>query len=200
MALSVVSISNIALTRIGSSRLVESVFPVDGSDESNVLNLHYEAVRDQVLEDFPWPFARKYATLGLIEEAASQPWANQWGFSYAIPSDCITIRRLATGLGPATYAPPPFEVGDAVILTNEAEAVAEYTYRVTDPAKFTPSFSSAVSWLLAHEIAMPLSVSDGIRERAMRNYGIQLSMARAASANHGQDPDPPESQYVRARD
>lgn len=50
-----IEICNIALSRIGNSRSINSM--TEASKEANQCSLHYEQCRDAVLSDFPWNFA-----------------------------------------------------------------------------------------------------------------------------------------------
>src|SRR5687768_843028 len=87
MPSSVIGIYNQALSALGLDADVQDV--AEDSPESRTCNLFYEDVRDQVLRDFPWPFARKVAVLALV---AGTP--NEWGYQYRYPSDALAIRRI----------------------------------------------------------------------------------------------------------
>jgi hypothetical protein len=43
-----------------------------------------------VLRDFDWSFARRYTTLGLVEEDPNTDWA----YVYRYPSDCLSVRSI----------------------------------------------------------------------------------------------------------
>jgi hypothetical protein len=219
--MTLIELYNLALARIAISKLVTS--PTDSKAE--VLNVFYPNCRDRVLEEFPWGFAQRHAALALAASATDDPvpqWAGRWAYGFAVPSDAVVVRSVTwppsvTTAGSALSPPEEFEsragllrgripfeleedgAGAKLILTNLPDAVAVYTFRQTDVTRFPPSFASALAWLLASEVAAALSLSDGVREKAVREYESALSRATANDANHRQDAPEPDSEFVTAR-
>jgi hypothetical protein len=198
MAVSRVEICNMALARIGVSAFIEDI-DSEPSTEAQACRLFFDAARDRLLAEFNWPFARRYAALQLIDQADDQPWANDWPFKYQYPPDCIAVRRIVTALGPNDPNPPPFDVGEGVIYTNQEKAIALYTARVVSTAKFPPLFVSALAWLLAWELGMPLAVDPKMRAAAIQGYNMDLSVAAAKAANESQPHEGPDPEFIRAR-
>lgn len=196
-------IANLALIRIGVSKTITDV-DTESSTEARLIRLAWDNERDAVLEDFPWPFARKYVTLGLTGGSSTTAVNNDWQYSYGYPSDCLFARRLVTVAGRNNTAPPPFVIGQdddgQLIFTDESEAVLEYTARVLDPSRFTALFSSALAWKIAATVATPLSRVKDIMTAAERGYAIEISRARARALNESQQDDAAESEFIRARD
>lgn len=198
--ISEVSICNMALARCGVTLFIESVG--EASQQASVCNLFYVPVRDRVLQAWPWPFARRYARL---QELGSPP--SCWRYRYHYPSDCLKVRRLVPDgeLGQGAGAPVPFEIGEAeasaarAILTDLEMAEAEYTARITDVALFPESFTSALAWALAAEIAIPLTTDMNRAQLAQRMYAQALLEAGADCLNEGVDGPPPESGFIGAR-
>lgn len=195
--LSVVNICNVALSRIGISNQISSIS--EQSNEAVMCSLHYEHVRDRVLRDHPWPFARRLVTLALVSEDEDR----QWTYWYRYPAAAIAVRRIANSIDALGHRPTPFAIGGdsagLLVMTDQEEAVGEYTARVTDPTRFDPIFASAVGWLLASEIAMPLAVKDSLRERALQMYHLEISAATANAGNEQQPTEPPDSEFERSR-
>jgi hypothetical protein len=199
MAQSVIQICNIALGRVGISRAIDDLN--EASEEARACRLHYEPCRDRLLRELPWPFALRFVALPLV---ATDPNAS-WGFAYRFPSDVISLESLERPAGSIGRAGRmPFELGGdsagRLIYTDQQDAVARVIRRVEDPTQFDPAFASTLSWLLASEIAMPLSVSTSLREQAVRMYMAELSAARAHARNES-EPDRrfDESSFVTAR-
>jgi hypothetical protein len=205
MATSAVAISNLALSRIGISAAIAALS--ESSQEAVACNACYEQVRDEVLRDFPWPFARTFVALGLVTEAAEEddlpPWGNDWAYAYRFPSDCIKARRITTGDRTGNTR-VPFQLGNdasgRLIYTDEADAVLVYTKRFTDPAHFDPTFASAVAWRMAVELAAPLARSAAERERAEASYRNTLLQAQTDALNEEVDDDPGEASWITARE
>lgn len=173
------------------------------SNEARACNLHYATALDELLREFNWPFARRYATLSLIEEADAQPWSEQWSYMYGLPVDAIAVRRILNGSSRIDTDPVPFQIAfdgnDTVLFTDQSPASVEYTARVTDPNRFDIHFSMALSWLLASKIAKPLSRSDREQEAAIQKAAIMLKVAEGHSANYGRSDKAPDSEFIRSR-
>jgi len=199
MATTAVSICNIALSRIGVSKVIEDL--EEDSTEADVCETHYDAVRDAVLADFPWPFATRYATLALDEAADDQEWAPEWGYSYRYPTDCLRVLRIVAASNRRSNI--PYAIGSdedgLLIFTDEAEPVIVYTHRNEDPTQYPPAFVSAFAWRLAEEIAMTLAVSEALRARAEERYVRALTQAQANAFNEERSDDNPADEFIQAR-
>lgn len=202
MSTSVVQICNTALARIGVSNFISSID--ESSTEAAVCKVLYESVRDRVLREHPWGFASVYTPLALVAEAdETASWAEQWDYAYRYPSDALVVRKILSVLGKLEPVAIPYSVGrDAVgrlIFTDEKDAKIEYTSRVEDASQFDPSFASVVAWLLASEIAMPLSALDGIRKQALQMFAMELDVAKRIAANEGEPLRDVDTEFVRSR-
>lgn len=195
---SVVQICNIALTRIGQSKLIDSL--AERSVAAEMCTLHYEACRDEVLRDFDWPFAEARVALAGI----GQPPSN-WTFRYRLPDNCLKARSIAV---PGTDYPTseqriPFKVvyasGGKAVVTNQEAAELIYTVKVEDSSYFDPLFVSALAWRLAAELAMPLTAKPDNYAAAMRNYKLAVSPAQAVSFNEGQGEPEHISEFEQGR-
>ena len=197
MAFSEVQIANMALSRIGAGQRISALD--EASQEARACDVHFEPMRNVVLEAFPWGFANRYASLGLVEEDPNA----DWDYSYRWPVKCLKPLRIVSGVRPDPD-PPPFSIGHdssgRLIFTNEETATLFYTEEVTDPQWWSASFASALAWRLASEIAFELEASRHLRDSALEMYRQALVEAEVNDL-HGEQPDPlPDSSAVRARD
>ncbi|MFD2232768.1 hypothetical protein [Phaeospirillum tilakii] len=187
MAVSPVSLCNLALVRLGGTTIAALN---EGSKESILCDLLFESSRDATLRDHPWNFATLRRTLASTGNPV-EPWAH----AYAYPVNCLFAREIVNPRG--RQAPPvPFEVagdgsGGRVIYTDLAPAVLLYTARVTDLAACDPLFLEAFSWKLAAELAMPLANNKALMDMAQGQYARLLTVARACDGNEGRT-EPPE--------
>jgi hypothetical protein len=205
-----VGICNLALRRVGAKRTISAL--TESSQEAQVCNAMYPHARDTVLDTSPWPFAMRYADLALVEEDPS----NEWAYSYRYPANCLKIRRIvsASNSQPVRWTDNwrmwnstpqiPFEIGSddqgVLLYTNQQDAQVAYTSKFTDASFFTPLFADAVTWRLAADIAMPLSISDTIRQTCETFYTWALSEAVAAARNEEQLDQQQSSEFTRARE
>ncbi len=191
-----VEIGNLALGYVGVAHEISSLD--EDSTEAEQVKRFYATTRDQVLRDFPWPFARRYVALALVAEDPNDDWA----YSYRYPTDCVRALRLVDGHRIQTTR-IPWEVAsdDAgrLILTDQAEAVLRYIKRIEDPEQFDASFVEALAWRLGSKLAIPLSRSAKERDYALERYRLEISVAQANAANEGETDDDPEPESIRAR-
>lgn len=207
---SVVEICNMALARIGVSSFISNLN--EPSNEARVCSLFYAPMRDFALRDGLWNFAKKQVGLA---DAGTPP--TQWAFKYTLPDDFLKARQIwmpGMPVLPGTYEVPGqtvfvvdsrvrFEIAlsgtQKVLLTNQPEAELIYTARVTDTTLYDPIFVSALSYLLASEIAMPLAVQPNIAKQARDAYVQVMSTAAAHSMNESYEGMPPESELTMIR-
>jgi hypothetical protein len=166
---------NLALSRIGSSQHITDPL-TDESLDAHLVAEHWTEAVLQTLRDFPWPFATKYSTLTLVEGEVADPVNGDWTFAYRKPGDCVFERRIVVPrVGAIDPEPPPMgfshDATGGLILTNEPDAVLEYTARPVCVAfQGDPLFRDAVAWKLASIIAPPLSRMQTVTEMAAAKY------------------------------
>lgn len=193
---SVVEIYNIALASLGVTQQVSSA--TEASTEAAACTLFYVTCRDRVLRDFDWSFARRYFTLGLV---ASDP-NTDWAYAYRYPSDALSIRGIVSTTR-TTPSRTPYTLGSdssgKLIYTDNAEAVARMTVRITDTELFDALFVSALAGLLGSKIAPSLARGPKLAAAAYEMYLVDLAAAQAAAGNEeGQDPAP-DAGSIQAR-
>ncbi len=173
---------NVALSRIGVSKQIAAI-ATDGSEEAYKARLCYAMDVEQVLRDFPWPFATKFAALALVTGAVGAPANADWTYAYRRPTDCVFERRLVRARGDALDpTPPPFALGrDAngpLIFTNQATATLEYTYRVECAATAGDYlFREALVWRHAASLAGPLARSAEVVTMCLEAYRRAIAHA-----------------------
>jgi hypothetical protein len=213
-----VDICNMALSHIGSDAIVSSISPVDGSVESGHCARFYPQARVELLEAHSWRFARKRETLA---ELATNP-SDVWAYAYGLPSDMLVPLRVLSSfvlveagyLAAGAIATPSelalinergsadFDIEGTTLFTNEPEAVLLYRRDITDTSKFTGSFRTALSYLLASFLAGPLiKGSEGAKTGGqLRQVATQVAAAAMAlDANSGSESASIASESIRAR-
>lgn len=192
---------NLALSHLAISKKI--ILETDRSAEANACGDLYNTVRDKTLADFPWPFATKFALLGLVQ---SDP-TTEWAFAYRYPSDCLTLRRIFSGIrNDNLQSRVKYKIGrDAqglLIYTDEAQAEAEYTITTDDAVRYPEDFKMALSFLLAFYIAPRLTQGDPFKlgQRAYQMYKAEVAGAQDTAANEEQPDEQPQSEFMRARD
>lgn len=200
-----VQIWNMALSHLGSGKQVASV--TDRSPEAAACVLFWDQAVAEALGDYPWTFTRKTAALALVEDLREDNPNSEWHYSYRLPSDCVSIRRIPSGIRTDTNGSViRFIEGQddqgSLIYTDLEGAEAEYTYLVTDANKFPAKFAQALSLLLAVYIAP--RVTDGsrtnLREQAAQLYMSTLAKAQSNDSAKGRPDAELDSEFIRERE
>ena len=210
------AICNMALAHLAVGKTITAI--TDGNDQNaKACAAFYDTVRDEVLREFNWPFARRYVTLTLVGGTVDVPVTMDYQYSYRLPTDCLRPRRLLPGTrldapgtrwsfivgsdatGRLLYT--DFPVIDATSTTPQQPQL-EYTTDITAEAQFTSEFSQAVALKLAFYLAPALSQggdSGKLGARAFQLYTATIAQAQASALNE-QVPDPaPESDFILTR-
>lgn len=191
-----VDICNLALSHLGDEAGVVAIEPPDGTQQAAYCGTYYPMARDVLLEAHPWPFAVKRATLAEITNVLD----SDWGYAYTLPTGCMRpLAALLPGVGEQLlgndtdngshpYIVEAADNGSLVLYTNVETAQLRYIAKVTDPAKWSPSFVSCLARLLSSYLAGPILKG----EVGMKVSGAQLQIfereyakATANAANIG---------------
>lgn len=175
-----VSIGNMALANLGSPP-VQSFF--GSSTASRSLNLRYNEARLQALSEAPWNFASMWQ-VGVPLAITSAP---GWSYSFVYPPDALRVFEIHRAAKEEKDI--PFKVTDhpsgsgRVIHTNMPSPTFIYTRDKEDVTSFDWDFIIALSWLLAHKIAMPVTKSKQQRDDALKMYMGLIDKAGARTKN-----------------
>ena len=173
------------------------------SAEASACRVAYDQSVDRLLREFHWPFAQAYVELALVSDETTTPWKTDWAYRYRYPSSAIAIRRIVTGLGRREPSAAPYAIGrdsDGKLIHADIEdAVADITYRETDPALFDPVFASAVSWHIASEICLPLSASEGLRKQALQSFMMDMETAKRIAVNEQREITDVDTELINSR-
>ena len=179
MASSATQIANLALAKLGQKRLT-NIASAD-SNESIWANELYAHARDYVTEqpDIIWRHAKRTQTLA----ETTNDRTGDFTYAYTRPSDCFSFRYILPLCGQFDPRfPIRFECEGDVVYTDEATARGVYVRQITDVTKFTPSFTEAVAWYLAHLLCVPLRMETGLQTQTLSGYYGALRHAVACGA------------------
>jgi len=167
---SAIDISNQALVLLGASPIVSFD---DATTEANVLSIMYATSKAQLLRDYPWRSATKYATLAKSTEKPLDP---QWDHIFAWPDDAVRILKIVGSQYPNDPLPQFKSVGKEIYTRIDGIA-AEYIYDIAEP-----QMDALMSGALADRVAMDLSYTltgSNTRESNMAGrYERKLEEAR----------------------
>ncbi|XAI95349.1 tail tubular protein [Nostoc phage Nsp-JY18] len=170
-------ICNLALGHLGKKRINALD---EALSEARECAQYYDHVRRIMLQSSNWTFARK--RLALAQTTAD--FETRWPYTYTRPSDALAIRRILPPEADRQYGSKkiPFEVREGKVYTILSPAYAEYTFDLTDVARYSPMFIDAMAYRLASFVAGPLTRSDKLQDRMEKKAEIAQSMAVSADA------------------
>ena len=188
-------ICNMALLSLKAETIVN--IDTDKSDEARACKIFYPKVLESIFEEFAWPFAQVQAVLGLYEEDPT----SSWGYAYAYPVDAARVVELPTGVSSCV----PFLIAHGeqgrLIYTDQENAEVVYTKIVTDTSRFPATFTRALSFKLASEIAAPVCDGDLFKlgESAEGKYRSILNTAKRIAQMERSNRPEKDSAMVTAR-
>jgi hypothetical protein len=195
-------IANLALSHLGVGVEISDL-ATENSPEAKACRRFMEPSRRQTLRDFPWTFASKQSSLGLVTVNPT----TEWAYSYTYPSDCLEFRRILSGIRrDSRQTKIPFKIvygtASREIYTDMKDAVGEYTVDVTETGRIPDDCAMAISFRLAAYIAPRVTGGDPFKlgVRALQLYQHEVAMARANSVNEQKDDSEPEAEGIRGRE
>lgn len=198
-ALTVAGVCNMALGYVGERQTIQSLS--DPTAPALACVTFYEETVKACLAQHWWRFATKRETLALSTEER-----DEWGYVYALPSDCLQPQYLWNGARNATrdqLIPFTTELNDAgtnqLLMTDLVDAVLVYTKLLTNPAQWGPAFGKAVAWALAAELALVLPVKPEVAIRVGQQAPLWLERAAALDEAGKQDDPAADPDLIRAR-
>jgi len=173
MAISETKICNLALLKIGATRIASLT---DGTKNAILCNEFYEPTVDEVLRMHPWNCAIARASLSALDDAP----AFGYDYQYTLPTAPYCLRVLQMESLDDT-----FRVEGRVLLTNESSCNIIYIQRITNPTKFDPLLVEAIVTRLATKLAYHIAQSKTLKEQMAEEFNLVLRAARTADAQEG---------------
>ncbi len=173
MAYSITGIANLALIKMGADTI--TAITDTGDEKARKLNAVWEYVRDEVLEEKEWNFAKKRVELAQSVDAP------EFGYDhkYALPSDYLRI--LSHNMPKNT----PYVIEGGYMLTDydntSTGLFIRYIAKIVDPTKYTANFITAVSYRWAAEVCERIT-GGTVKAQAMMQ-GYMMALQRADSLN-----------------
>jgi len=184
-------LSEVGIANMAAALLAE--YPIPSLDHDSPLGRfmarEFGYVRNEMLEAYPWHFAKSRA---LLPVASTPP----FGFlrAYNLPADCLRLLPIRY-MGRHDGELYPYEVESNQVLTDyemNGALPIHYIRRETDPTKFTPLFARALGSRLALLCAQRVTGKASYYQVCLEAYRSALLEAyNADSLSRGT----PESQY-----
>lgn len=175
-----VTICNMALGHLGASRIASLEDP-SISTEAELCDTFFEVAVRQALAEKAWLFATGSKPLFLDNpQASGDP---ELPAAFALPGDVISVHRAFVE---GDSSPLRWERRGNEIVAEQADRIGILaTIYVADPNKWTPTFCSAVSYLLASKLAGPIADNAALANRMEERYERELKRAGVLDAMQG---------------
>jgi len=197
---SVVYICNLALGNIGK----DDIASIDeASAEARACKKFYSIVLDTTLQSYPWRWAGKTASLAQVTN--DKP--NRWLYAYQRPVDCLKVIRVVDE-SMAEYMPygegivsggHAYDIEGQTIYCDLSPAYLQYTQKITDPTKFPPMFTDALSMALSARIAYPITRDLKVRADAVTLASQAMETAKSLDANEVRETSDWPAENIEAR-
>lgn len=194
MALSEVSIVNLALTLLGQDRVISTS---DDVESARVMRSLWDGTRDSVMAGHPWKFAIKRTELAALAAAPAFGWARE----FAIPEECLRLVQVGDDWAFYQTDIATFALEGGSILTDEAAPLrVRYVRRITNTGLWPPLFCRVVSLQLALDACEKLTNSSAKMDRLAANYTAAIREAKRQNAIERPPLRADRSDWIEARD
>lgn len=174
MAATETEVCNLALAKIGSSRLTD--LDVDDSLEADLCNLFYDPTRDALIRSFWWRFAS--ARVALVENVSSP--AFEWDNQFDLPADFLAMKDIfEENFTRHQNTTSSYALEGDLLLTNLSAVNIRYVKKVTDVTEFDPLFVEVLALKLAIQLTMPLSQDAVLADRLKLELDRLMRTVRA---------------------
>lgn len=187
MGLSKVAFVNAALDHLGKDNIASLG---ESSTAARKANAIVDRVLISTLERAPWSFNRKFQLLSSL----TNDWEERWAFKYDRPNDMAKFIRLVPPIDLPDADPIPVGHKGGAIYANLDVAKVEYVVMSTETGSMPQYFLDAAAFLLARDLAMPLTRKVSFWDTLDQRFEFQLS--RASEIDAAQEP----STYISSND
>lgn len=183
-----VEICNMALMRLGHDRAISDL-DTEQTAEAGYCRTFWDNCRKTTLRAHPWNFAVGTVALAPLSEAS-----DEYQYIYQKPTLCLRALEIVNLTDDTKIK---YEVRGSKIYTDQADAVLKYIIDVKDTNLFDFEYIDALAYLLASEVAGPLTQDRARRGDMYELFRLRIKDAAATDSSEG-EPDPPSS-YIEAR-
>lgn len=173
-------IASIALDHIGEAPISSLD---DGSARAMTCRLHFGQVRDDLLREHWWNFAKAWVRPARDPVQSQGPLKNR----FALPSDCVAVRSVnALGDGEwdteSSYQQGSADAEVQMLVCNSEAPLVCYTRRVTNVSLWDAEFCTAFALKLSAKVAAPLARSPSLGGALDDRGSERVSVAQKRNA------------------
>lgn len=172
-----IEICNLALGLLGKAGLTTLD---DGTPQANVCKALYSPVRDAVLEDRIWSFAKQQYILAPLADAPLFGFDHQ----FELPGEVVRVHRCDDGTG--SYRLVWEKHGRRIFADVDSLYLVAVT-KVEDGSLYSPAFCMAVATRLAFKAAVPLTENRQLKADLWAEYQAEIKDASGTDGAQGKN-------------
>jgi hypothetical protein len=165
--------------------------PDELSPEAEQVNIHYEQVYSEMLENNYWSFAQFRAELAALSDAP----AFEYAYAFAKPEKCLKIKSVWSSLN----SPIPYVLEGDNILANYSPIRVKYT-KLVDEGACSSQFIRALVTEIVARVTFATTGSGTQKEANKQSAIAALIEARSADAMQMDTEVPEDSDLLMVRD
>lgn len=199
--MTMLQIVNLALAHMGNTAITQAQLTANAIPSAIAANTFWEPCRDEALGESRYSFATATLALSAIDTTDSV-----WDYIYTYPAQAVgSIWAVYNDETYAEKEEQEFEVkyytttSVRAIYSNLQNAIAEYTYKVTDPEIWSTKFVMAFSYRLASSMSMYLTGDAANGLKLMDIYNGLIGEAKRIGNSEKVKVVIPTSKYQEAR-
>lgn len=170
MSQTAIQICNSALAKLGERTITAFT---DGTKTSDLCNLRYPVIRNNLLRDHVWSFAKTFVNLSPeVDPSVVFPWTYQ----FILPSDVARILSVTVDDDEV-----PYEQVGASLHSDQTDLDLRYVKNFSGAADgfaFPDDFAEVVACMLAAELAIPITQQQTMRDTYLQMFAERLAHAR----------------------
>jgi hypothetical protein len=192
-------ICNLALTLLGQKTITSLTEATVSAQKCNLL---YDLARDSTLRSHSWNFATRILELTEISDET----VTGWDYLYLYPTNALYIKKVfsdetTTELAEAEkfqeVLSPDTDV--KAIATNATPAYCEYIEKVLDVSLYDSLFILALAYMLAAQLAQPLTGDTKLFQTMLNMYMQTIDQAKYYNATEGNAKSSDNNSYIAER-
>jgi len=174
-----IDICNLGLTAVKAKQIASLD---DDSAEGRAAKTWYAPIRDLVLGDRIWSFAKEQYIFAA--PLADEP-LFRWSYAFEIPSEIVRVHRVSNDPSDSTGQYAEWEIHGRKILASMNTLYVTACKKVEDTSLYSPGFCIALGLRLGSLFAVPFSGSRQLRADLFEEYQIELKDAAGVDGSQG---------------
>lgn len=197
-------ICNLALTFLGQKTITSITEATTSAQKCNLL---FDVARDTTLRAHPWNFATRIVELTELADDAVEDdeLVTGWNYIYQYPTTALYIRKVFSSESTGFVEPDKFKevlssaTQTKAIATDVNPAYCEYIEKELDISLYDSSFTIALAYFLASQLAQSLTGDTNLSNRMFNLYQQSIDQAKYHNATEANENERQTSTYLDAR-